>query len=174
MSEQPKISGELEAIRRNLPSTPYPAPRGSVIYHGTPEYEASLRERAPQFAVNEAARVARNAERAEREARNEVIRAEISKLDAEIERFDTEHDPHYETLEAARLTHHRKNAAFDKAYKSYQAETLSHPALVRSAIRAKAATDAYNALIPAYNARIEQRERLDNARQSLQAELYKR
>lgn len=172
MSEQPKISGELEAIRRNLPSKPYPAPRGSVIYHGTPEYEASLRERAPQFAVNEAARVVRAAEVAANNERRAEIRAELDRIEAELDAWKTEHEPHYQTMEAARLTQLRKNAAFEKAYKSYQAEKLSHPALVRSAIAAQAATDAHNALIPAYNARIEHHDKLWRQRLDKEKLLY--
>ena len=144
----------------------------SVLLYGTPEYEAYQVTQAPHRAAAEARRVAREAERAEREARRAEIRAELDRIVSDIDKWSAEHEQHYQTMEAARLKHLRKNAAFDRAYKSYQAEKLSHPALVRSAIEAKAATDAYNALVPGYNARIAHNDLLWKNRLDTEKQLH--
>lgn len=172
MSEQPKLYGELAAIRRNLPSTPYPAPRGQVIYHGTPEYETSLRERAPQFAVNEAARVARAAEVAANNERRAEIRAELDRIYAELDAWKTEHEPHYQTMEAARLTQLRDKKTFARAFSSYKKGRLIPATLYRITLAHQATTEIYNALLPAYNARIEHNAKLWRNRLDTEKLLY--
>jgi hypothetical protein len=176
MSEQPKLSGELAAIRRNLPSKPYPAPRGEVLYQGTPEYAASLEARAPQIAANEAARIAREAQREAdivvNNGRRAELRLELDRIKAELKKWDEEHEPHYQTMEAARVKAKKKNEAFTRALNAYNAGKIRDSALLRSALAHQATADAYNALLPAYNARIEDNRQLWKARLETEQLLY--
>ncbi len=164
MSEQPKISGELEAIRRNL-SNPYSAPRGSVIYHGTPEYEASLRERAPQIAANEAKRQAD----AERRA---ALLVKIARVDSQLERIDEEIKPLHAERQTAHENAEAEQTKFLRAHKRHEAGKLSDAAHLRSAERALLAINSYNALVEPYNARLAERERVYQELSALRSELY--
>lgn len=144
----------------------------STLFYGTPEYEAYQATQAPHRAAAEARRVASNAERAERDARRAKIRAELDRIKAEIDKWSAEHEPHYQTMEAARIEAAKKNKAFTRALNSYNSGKISESALLRSALASQATAEIYNALLPAYNARIEHNDRLWKERQDAFDLLY--
>ncbi len=137
----------------------------SVLLYGTPEYEAYQVTQAPHRAAAEARRVAEETERTARNARRAEIRAEIDRIKAELDKWSEEHEPHYQTMEAARLAQIRDKKTFARALSSYKKGRLTPAALHRIALAHQATTDGYNALLPAYNARIEHNDRLWRKRQ---------
>jgi hypothetical protein len=171
MSEQTSKQ-DLARYAYTIPSKPFPAPRGYVVYAGTPEYEASLEARAPQIAANEAARIARVAQIAANDERRAEIRAEIDRIKAELDKWSEEHEPHYQTMEAARLAQLRDKKTFARALSSYKKGRLTPAALHRIALAHQATTDSYNALLPAYNARVEHNAKLWRDRLETEKLLY--
>ena len=84
----------------------------NVLLYGTPEYEAYQVTQAPHRAAAEARRVAEDSERAVRNARRAEIRADLDKIKSDIDEWDTLHELHYQTMEAARLTQIRDKKTF--------------------------------------------------------------
>lgn len=144
----------------------------SVLFYGTPEYEAYQVTQAPHRAAAEARRVAEDAKRDEANARRAEIRAKLDRIKAEIDAWSQEHEPHYQTMKAARIEAEKKNKAFTRALNSYNAGKMSEAALLRSALAHQATAEIYNALLPAYNARIEHNDRLWRERQETFDLLY--
>jgi hypothetical protein len=144
----------------------------SVLLYGTPEYEAYQVTQAPHRAAAEARRVAEETERAGRNARRAEIRAEIDRIKAELDKWSEEHEPHYKTMEAARLAQIRDKKTFARALSSYKKGRLTPTALYRIALAHQATTDAYNALLPAYNTRIEHNAKLWRDRLETEKLLY--
>jgi hypothetical protein len=143
----------------------------SVLFYGTPEYEAYQATQAPYRAAAEAKRVAREAERAEREQKAAPLRAALEKYNRRLERLRDEAAASYKTIqEAAEKCTQTENKAISDVAR-WKEGTLSKAAAARSADLAEAATDAHNALVPAHNSIVARHEVMKENIQKVTAEL---
>ena len=143
----------------------------SVLFYGTPEYEAYQVTQAPHRAAAEAKRVAREAERAAREQKAAPLRAELERCNRQLERLQDEAATSYKTIQEAeeKCTQTENKAILDVA--RWRAGTLSKAAANRSVDSAENATDAHNALVPAHNSIVARHEVMKENIQKISAEL---
>lgn len=137
----------IEQAALRMQRSAAPAPRGIVLYPGTPEYEAAAQKRAEREAKDAA-------QRAEREAKRSEILSEIERTRALLRCLEAEIEPAYEELSEARANCEAAEKKAQRAYERWHAGTLSSATASRHIQSYVSAADAHNALVPPYNARV--------------------